>query len=111
MRGGLFFRGSREKEAEVAVDPGVFVVDDGVYGEGAGVATATPRHFFDGGADGHEFDEVRHRFRRYRFLTPTTFFGPSAGSASFFQTGDGRFSRAIVNQSGEFGDFTFAEGF
>src|SRR6267154_3313175 len=105
MRGELFF--TVEGEAEVAVDPSVFVVDDGVYGEG-GRGNGDARHFFDGGTDGHEFDESAADFGDIGFDADDVF---GLQQVRFvFEAGDGDFAR-VVNQSGEFGDFAFAEGF
>ena len=105
MRGGLFF--AVEREAEVAVDPGVFVVDDGVYGEG-GRGNGDAGQFFYGGADSHEFDESATDFGDIGFDADHVF---GLQQVRFvFEAGDGDFAR-VVNQSGEFGDFAFAEGF
>src|SRR5258708_24386240 len=95
-----------EGEAEVAVDPGVFVVHDGVDGEG-GRADGDAGEFFDGGADGHEFDEPAANFGDVGFDADHVFGFQQV--CFVFETSDGDFAR-VVNQGSEFGDLTFAEG-
>src|SRR5882672_4019632 len=102
---GLFF--AVEGEAEVAVDPGVFVVDDSVNGKRR-VGGGDAGKFFDGGADGHEFNEAAAKFGDVGFDADYVFGFQQVGFV--FETSDGDFAR-IVNQRGEFGDFAFAEGF
>src|SRR5579863_10255715 len=46
-----------QREAEVAFDPGVFVVDDGVDWE-RGRGDGNALHFLDGRPDGHEFHQA-----------------------------------------------------
>jgi len=101
----LFF--AVEGEAEIAVDPGVFVVDDGVWRQ-SGRGDGDSWQFFYGGADGHEFDEAAADFGDVGFDADDIFGFQEVGFV--FETSDGDFA-CVVNKSGEFGDFAFAERF